>query len=181
MPWRELYWHRNFFFDKVSHLKHPNARGSLLDGTGHTEQTTKPGHEVAGCDQLHVGLLVRLEDQLEAAADLLLADCGHGNNLFERPRHPLLSTSDVKTSSSDGIVGTALQAFPIVNHLKHDVGPVNNVSGQVYPVRHLCDRSERVDQSSVAGGNCPSVVVKRSSSRVKAGLASGRPDDGGEV
>ena len=25
MPWRELYWHRNFFFDKVSHLKHPTA------------------------------------------------------------------------------------------------------------------------------------------------------------
>ena len=24
MPWRELYWHCNFFFDKVSHLKHPN-------------------------------------------------------------------------------------------------------------------------------------------------------------
>ena len=25
MPWRELYWHRNFFFDKVSHLKHPTG------------------------------------------------------------------------------------------------------------------------------------------------------------
>ena len=24
MPWRELYWHCNFFFDKVSHLKHPS-------------------------------------------------------------------------------------------------------------------------------------------------------------
>ena len=26
MPWRELYWHRNFFFDKVSHLKHPSVQ-----------------------------------------------------------------------------------------------------------------------------------------------------------
>ena len=25
MPWRELYWHRNFFFDKVSHLRHPSG------------------------------------------------------------------------------------------------------------------------------------------------------------
>ena len=53
-----------------------------------------------------------LEDQLEAAPDLLLADGGHGNDLFERPWYPLLSASDVKTSSSDGIIGTALQAFP---------------------------------------------------------------------
>ena len=54
---------------------------------------------------------MRLEDQLEAAPDLLLADGGHGNDLFERPWYPLLSASDVKTSSSDGIIGTALQAF----------------------------------------------------------------------
>ena len=30
MPWRELYWHRNFFFDKVSHLKHPNQHSIVL-------------------------------------------------------------------------------------------------------------------------------------------------------
>ena len=29
MPWRELYWHCNFFFDKVSHLKHPNGQLSI--------------------------------------------------------------------------------------------------------------------------------------------------------
>ena len=27
MPWRGLYWHCNFFFDKVSHLKHPSEGG----------------------------------------------------------------------------------------------------------------------------------------------------------
>ena len=33
MPWRELYWHRNFFFfDKVSHLKHPNIHTSVEKG-----------------------------------------------------------------------------------------------------------------------------------------------------
>ena len=33
MPWRELYWHCNFFFDKVSHLKHPIAYISKLAAT----------------------------------------------------------------------------------------------------------------------------------------------------
>ena len=32
MPWRELYWHRNFFFDKVSHLKHPNVQSLPISG-----------------------------------------------------------------------------------------------------------------------------------------------------
>ena len=29
MLWRELYWHCNFFFDKVSHLKHPSVPSSF--------------------------------------------------------------------------------------------------------------------------------------------------------
>ena len=32
MPWRELHWHRNFFFDKVSHLKHPSVHISKVKG-----------------------------------------------------------------------------------------------------------------------------------------------------
>ena len=31
MPWRELYWHCNFFFDKVSHLKHLNVDANVHD------------------------------------------------------------------------------------------------------------------------------------------------------
>jgi hypothetical protein len=42
---------------------------------------------------------VRLQDELEAAADLLLAHRAHGHDLFERPRDTFL---DAESKSNQG-------------------------------------------------------------------------------
>ena len=51
MPWRELYWHRNFFCDKVSHLKHPSV-GSIWTYFLHWCTGSPPNH-YRGKDDCH--------------------------------------------------------------------------------------------------------------------------------
>ena len=50
MPWRELYWHCNFFFYKVSHLKHPS--GNALTLSSRTPGVEIPVAEVDGVANL---------------------------------------------------------------------------------------------------------------------------------
>ena len=50
--------------------------GRPLHVAGQVERAAEPVHEVPGRDDLDVGV-VELQDELEAAADLLLADSGH--------------------------------------------------------------------------------------------------------
>ena len=54
--------------------------GGHLHLLGQAEVGAEAGHEVPGGDEVHAGLQ-GLQDQLEAAADLLLGDAGHGADL----------------------------------------------------------------------------------------------------
>ena len=49
-----------------------------------------PGHEVSTLHKPDFGVLVRLQDDLEAATNVPLVDSGHSDYLFESSRHPLL-------------------------------------------------------------------------------------------
>ena len=55
---------------------------------GQAQVGAEAGHEVPGGDEVHAGLQ-GLQDQLEAAADLLLGDAGHGADLWGRRRDGL--------------------------------------------------------------------------------------------
>ena len=91
-----------------------DAGGGLLylAAMGEGQRAAEPRHEVPGGDQVHRGV-VRLQDQLEAAPDLLLAHGGHGHDLLEGPGHALLSARDVEAGSGDGVVGATLQVLTI--------------------------------------------------------------------
>ena len=67
-----------------------NSHCSPLDLPGEPKKAAEPGHEVAAVDEPDLGVLVRLEDDLEAAADVPLVHRRHCDDLFESPRHPLL-------------------------------------------------------------------------------------------
>lgn len=56
--------------------------GRHLDRLGQAQVGAEPGHEVPGGDEVHAGLQ-RLQDQLEAPADLLLGDPRDGADLCE--------------------------------------------------------------------------------------------------
>lgn len=60
-----------------------DVRRSFLDLPGETERSAEPVHEVSGLDDVDVGVM-RLQDQLEHAPDLLLADGAHGHDLLQR-------------------------------------------------------------------------------------------------
>ncbi len=55
----------------------------------HVRVVFTPVHEVSRGDDVDVGI-VRLEDELEAAPDLLLAHGADGHDLLERARNALL-------------------------------------------------------------------------------------------
>ena len=87
------------FFRKISKLGKSqlkmaclffDSHCSPLDLPGEPEQTAEPGQEVAAVHEPDFGVLVRLEDDLEAASNVPLVHCRHCNNLFESPGHSLL-------------------------------------------------------------------------------------------
>ena len=63
MPWRELYWHRNFFFDKVSHLKRPSAHTIKikLDVVTFFDQVARPSRLVLGKKFFWIWFIYALE------------------------------------------------------------------------------------------------------------------------
>ena len=62
--------------------------GGHLHVLGQAQVGAEAGHEVSGGDEVHAGLQ-GLQDQLEAAANLLLGDAGHGADLWGRRRGAL--------------------------------------------------------------------------------------------
>ena len=60
-----------------------DVRGGLLHVSRQTERSAEPVHEVARLDDVDVGV-VRLQDEFEDPADLLLADGAHGHDLLQR-------------------------------------------------------------------------------------------------
>ena len=97
-------------FDRLA----SDVTGGALNGRGEAEIRAESRHEIAGRDQLHAGLQ-RLQDELEAAADLLLRDARNGADLLERSRYVLLSAGDVQAGGRDGIVRASLQRFTVVH------------------------------------------------------------------
>ena len=112
-----------------------------------------PGHEVSTLHKPDFGVLVRLQDDLEAATNVPLVDSGHSDYLFESSRHPLLprkNTYDlrgkcinalfwnkparnIKASRRDCLIGPAPHPTPIVDLLEQEAGSVHDGLGQVDP------------------------------------------------
>ena len=68
-----------------------DVRCGFLNFARKSEGSAESVHEVSGLDDVDVGV-VRLQDQLEAAANLLFADCTDSHNLFECSRYAFLKS-----------------------------------------------------------------------------------------
>lgn len=158
-----------------------DVRGGSLNIARQAQSAAEPIHEIARRDDIHVGIVVSLEDQFETTPNLLLAHRRHGHDLLESPRHALLTTSDVQTGRRNGLVRSTPQIPAFVDRFEKIISPFRDGARQIDAVTHAGNDLDGVQQGSIRAGHGASIGVHGVAIRIEGGLARGGADHGGEV